>query len=127
MKQLTIILLTLLISNFTRAQFPTDLQIDRETTREAEKLLKAYNNQLSLTPKQYLLAKKSIEESLAKRKMVLSDYKGKQQLDMLYTVIRQQDREMGNILTQYQYRGYETLRPELQPLKEIEVQQTDKI
>jgi len=121
MRQLYTLLILLFITNFVSAQFPVDLEIDNQTKKEAATLLEAYDSALGLTPKQYLFTKSTLEESLAKRKLVISGYEGKEQLDRLYKVLRQQNREMGNILTQIQYRRYEELQKELQPIKEVEM------
>ena len=103
------------------AQFPVDLEIENQTKKEAATLLDAYEGALGLTPKQYVFTKNTLEESLTKRKLVITRYEGKEQLDRLYKVIRQQNREMGNLLTQIQYRRYEELQKELQPIKEVEM------
>lgn len=83
---------------------------------EAKTITKTYNKQLALTSKQLLLFQKKVEEFLIRQADIEEKYSGKEKLDLIYGLQRNETAEMGNILTQPQMELYKQMKPTVQPL-----------
>ena len=114
MKKL-LILLTLLIGINSAAQ-EEYRTLEDQFDAEAKELANKYDNELGLTPQQWLLFKKEIEANLMKRAKIQTTYEGKEMLDQLVEMRQRELQAMGEILTRIQLDRYKTIRPELQPL-----------
>ncbi len=119
MKKLTIII-TLLFTATIYAQNPYLQKSDVSVKQEAEAITEKYNNQLSLTTKQFLLFQSKVEEYLIKSNEVKEKFEGRDKLDNLYLLQQQEIGDMGDILTRIQLDLYKEIRPKIQALASVE-------
>lgn len=118
-------LITLALLLFSMATFAQDALLQKNNgilEKEADKVTQKYNAELSLTSKQQALFKKKIEEFLIRRKNIETNNNGREKLDLLYSLQKNETAEMGDILTQPQLRLYKNIKKEIQPLDTVENQ-----
>ncbi|WP_228851587.1 hypothetical protein [Aegicerativicinus sediminis] len=118
MKPLFTIILSI-ISLTIHAQDPMLQRDAPELEKKAFELTKEYNRQLALDGKQITLFEKKVEEFLIKSEKVKENYSGKEMLDQLFILQKQESMDMGNILTNLQYKLYLKIKPEIQPLATV--------
>lgn len=116
-----IVLALLAIASFTPSfsqQDPASVYDAADTFEEtAQELTAAYDQELAMTPEQRILFQKKIEEYLIKAQEIKDNYTGKERINKLYRIHRREVGDMKNILTQIQWRVYDDIRPQLQPLE----------
>ncbi len=88
--------------------------------QKADSITNLYNRQLVLSSMHELLFEKKIEEFLIRKEKIEEQYTGKEKLDLFYSLQKNEIAEMRDILTQLQFRLYEKIRPEIQPLDTVE-------
>jgi len=119
-KLITFALLLFSVTVFSQDAF---LQKDNEVLeKEADKITRTYNAELSLTAKQQALFQKKVEEFLILRKNIEFNNSGKAKLDLLYSMQKNETAEMGDILTRPQLDLYKNIKKEIQPLETVENQ-----
>lgn len=87
--------------------------------KQAKELTKVYDAELGLDADQYLLFQKKVEIFLIRAQMIRDDFKGKEKLDKLYLLQKEEMAEMDDILTRIQWERYVKIRPEIQPLEQL--------
>ncbi|WP_156115513.1 hypothetical protein [Psychroserpens sp. Hel_I_66] len=121
MKKLLILFISL-TSMFTFAQDPMLQQNKEQLDDEATKITQAYNDQLALRDKQFMLFQRKVEEFLIRRNKIEDQYEGKEQLNLLFNLQTTETGEMRNILTGPQFDLYKKIKPKIQPLATAEKQ-----
>ena len=112
-------LLFISISTLTYAQFPKTSTTSDRIEAEASNLTDKYNNQLALTGIQLPLFKGVVEEYMKKSEKVIDQLEGREELNALVELQARETLEMNDILTQLQYRLYQKIKYNLQPLKTV--------
>lgn len=118
MKKLIFILL-LLISFTAFSQDPVFQNSNETAEQEAIEITNSYDLKLALTEKQELLFQRKVEEFLIRKYKIESAYKGKQKLDLLFSLQQEETAEMNDILTRPQMDVYKQVRPTIQPLDTV--------
>ncbi len=116
-------ILTILMLFIATAAFSQDpwWQKDSDTFEaQADKLTEQYSAELALRSKQEILFQKKIEEFLIRYDQIEQNYTGKEKLDMLYGMRKNETAEMRDILTNPQFQLYVELKQKLQPLATVE-------
>lgn len=117
-KLLFIVCLGVSITAFSQ---DTYLQSGQEALEQkADSITNIYNRQLVMSSQQELLFQKKLEEFLIRKEEIEEQYTGKKKLDLLYSLQNNEIAEMRDILTQPQFRLYENIRSEIQPLDRLE-------
>jgi len=118
MKKL-LIFVTLLIGVTAFSQDPY-LQKDYDNYEiRADALTETYNAELALRSKQELLFKKKIEEFLPRYDAIRKNHEGRDKLNRILSLSKEESAEMRNILTQPQFDLYVTLKEKIQPLGKV--------
>lgn len=120
-----IILFILLLPFSTYAQYPPTSPVPSDIKSDAHRLANRYSDQLALTGIQIPLFKNVLEEYMMKAEKAISIFEGREELNMLVELQARESLEMNDILTQIQYRLYQRLKFEYQPLKVISDQEYD--
>ena len=120
MKPLAIIF-TLLFTFQITAQDPILQKENKALESVATTITRAYDDQLELDAKQYVLFEGKVEEFLIREEKIHKEFKRKNRLDQLYKLRKAESLEMRNILTQPQFDLYVRIKPQIQPLAKIEV------
>lgn len=116
-------IITLLIFLITTSLVAQDTytQADSEKfDKQANKITNAYNKQLAMTNKQFVLFQKKVEEFLITREKIETNFSGKEKLAKLYNMQNEETAEMRDILTQPQMDLYVEIKNEIQPLATVE-------
>ena len=119
MKKIPLLLL-LMFTIPTIAQDPYLQKSSDVLEAEAKKITDAYNMELVMTTQQQILFKNKVEEFLIRAEEINAQLSGREKLDNLYNLQINETAEMGDILTQPQYRLYKKLKPKIQPLATVE-------
>lgn len=94
-------------------------QSNPEAKKEAIEITNLYNDQLGLTGEQELLFQQKVEEFLIRRYKVENEFSGKEKLNILLGLQKEETAEMDDILTRPQLELYKTIKPNIQPLEVI--------
>ncbi len=116
-------LVTLLVLFFAFTVFSQDTYFQKGNDKQeekAKKLTEKYDLQLSMSGEQRLLFQKKVTEFLIRAEDVKEKYKGKEKLDLLYALQKNETAEMQDILTRPQHNLYVKIRDNLQPLATVE-------
>ena len=116
------LLLAFLTFGFGNAQDPILQKDHPNLEKEAFAITRQYNQELALDGKQIILFQKKVEEFLIRREDIKKRYSGKRELDALMNMQTQETLEMMNILTQPQMDLYKKIKPNIQPLAEVDEQ-----
>ncbi|MCK8481887.1 hypothetical protein [Psychroserpens algicola] len=116
-------LITLFIIVLPIIGFAQDPMLQNDTDEledQATQITQQYNNELALTSKQFVLFQKKVEEFLIRRETIETKYKGKEKLDLLFTMQEVETREMNDILTRPQLNLYKKIKAKIQPLSVVD-------
>ena len=94
-------------------------QSNPEAKKEAIEITNLYNDQLGPTGEQELLFQQKVEEFLIRRYKVENEFSGKEKLNILLGLQKEETAEMDDILTRPQLELYKTIKPNIQPLEII--------
>ncbi|MDH7913894.1 hypothetical protein [Winogradskyella sp. SYSU M77433] len=103
------------------AQDPIMQKDNKALESIATKITKTYDDQLGLDGKQFTLFEKKVEEYLIREEKIHNEFKGKTKLNMLYKLRKAETMEMRNVLTKPQFDLYKRLKPQIQPLAQVSV------
>lgn len=112
-------ILAFLITTSIVAQDTFTQKHSEKLDERATKIAKAYDKQLEMTNKQFMLFEKKVEEFLITRKKIKNNFTGKAKLTKLYNMQREETAEMADILTQIQLDVYKQIKDDIQPLDEV--------
>ncbi|MGB3605540.1 MAG: hypothetical protein WA775_12760 [Psychroserpens sp.] len=115
-------IITICISLITLAGFAQDPMLQQNNPKlddQATKITQAYNDQLALTGKQFMLFQKKVEEYLIRREEIEKKYTDKDKLDRLFKLQEVETREMNDILTRPQLNLYKEIKSKIQPLATV--------
>jgi hypothetical protein len=118
MKKLTTLIM-LLLSLSAFSQDPFFQKSNEQAEKEALEITNSYDLELSLTEKQELLFQRKVEEFLIRRYKIEAEISGKEKLDLLYGLQKQETAEMNDILTRPQMEVYKQVKPTIQPLETV--------
>lgn len=93
-----------------------------ELKEKAIKITDAYNAELGLRAKQELLFRKKVEEFLIREETIKASSSGRDMLDQMVVLRKNEIAEMGDILTRIQFEKYKEVRPKIQPLAKVQKQ-----
>ena len=110
----------LIISTSVFAQFPEASVTDPKIKLQADEITSAYNKQLALTGVQIPLFKNKVAHYLVISENIKQQKEGREELDALVEMQAEESLAMNDILTLLQYRLYQKLKSEIQPLKIVE-------
>lgn len=113
-------LLFVLLTNTIFAQFPQASVTDINVKLRADKITAKYNKHLGLNGIQVPLFKNKLAHYLVLADDIEKNIKGMAEMDALVEMQANESLAMRDILTLYQYRLYEKLKPKIQPLKIVE-------
>lgn len=113
-------LLFVLITNTIFAQFPQASVTDINVKLRADQITHEYNKHLGLNGIQVPLFKNKVAHYLVLADNIEKNSEGRSELDALVEMRANESLAMRDILTLYQYRLYEKLKPDIQPLKIVE-------
>lgn len=116
----SILLLFLIIGLSAYSQDPFLQETNPRAREQAIEITNQYIPELSLTGKQQLLFQQKVEEYLIRRNNVEANTSGKEKLKLFYDLQQQETADMNDILTRPQLEIYKKIKPELQPLEEVE-------
>tara|TARA_Y100000780_G_C13614723_1_gene389996 strand:+ start:455 stop:826 length:372 start_codon:yes stop_codon:yes gene_type:complete len=117
-------ILSIVFSLQLSAQDPI-MQKDNESLESiAMKITKTYDDQLGLDGKQFTLFEKKVEEYLIREEKIHNEFKGETKLNMLYKLRKAETMEMRNVLTKPQFDLYKRIKPQIQPLAQVSVDET---
>ncbi len=119
MKKL-ILILSIFIGFTAFSQDPVFQKSNPKAEERAIEITNSYDLQLSLTEKQELLFQQKVAEFLIRRYKIESEFSGKEKLDLLYKLQREETAEMNDILTRPQMEVYKQVKPTIQPLETVE-------
>ena len=103
------------------AQDPIMQKDNKALESIATKITKTYDDQLGLDGKQFTLFEKKVEEYLIREEKIHNEFKGKTKLNMLYKLRKAETMGMRNVLTKPQFDLYKRLKPQIQPLAQVSV------
>lgn len=110
----------LIFSTSVFAQFAEVSVSDPNIKLEADKITSEYNEQLALTGVQIPLFKNKVAHYLVISENIKQQKEGRAELDALVEMQAEESLAMNDILTLLQYRLYQKLKNEIQPLKMVE-------
>jgi hypothetical protein len=111
-----LIVLSVFLTISISAQDPILQKSEESLEVISQNIAKAYDNQIGLDGKQFILFQKKIEEYLIREEKIHKSYSGKKKLDMITKLRAAETMEMRNILTKPQFELYTKLKPEIQPI-----------
>ena len=114
-------ILSIVFSLQLSAQDPIMQKDNKALESIATKITKTYDDQLGLDGKQFTLFEKKVEEYLIREEKIHNEFKGKTKLNMLYKLRKAETMEMRNVLTKPQFDLYKRLKPQIQPLAQVSV------
>jgi len=120
MKKFLLLTITLFAFQISLAQDPYLQRGNDKFEKDAIELTDKYNEKLGLRMKQFNLFQKKVEEFMIRREKIEKSYKGKEKLDLLYALQKQETKEMNDILTQPQMEVYKNIKSKFQPLDVVE-------
>ena len=94
-------------------------ELNEKLDKRATEIAKAYDKQLEMTTKQFILFEKKVEEFLITRNKIENNFTGKNKLAKLYNMQREETAEMADILTSIQLDVYKQIKDDIQPLETI--------
>lgn len=112
--------LFVLFTNSIFAQFPQASVTDINVKLRADKITAEYNKHLGLNGIEIPLFKNEVAHYLVLADEIKRNNEGRAELDALVKMQANESAAMSDILALYQYRLYLKLKPEIQPLKNIE-------
>lgn len=115
-------ILTILAFLITTSIFAQDTFTQKHSEKldkRATEISKAYDKQLEMTTKQFMLFEKKVEEFLITRNKIENNFTGKTKLAKLYNMQREETAEMADILTSIQLDVYKQIKDDIQPLETI--------
>lgn len=110
----------LLVTTPIFAQFPQVSISDPQIKMEAERITQEYDKHLGLTGIQFPLFKNKVAHYLVLANNIKNDLEGREELDALVEMQANESLAMNDILTLMQYRLYQRIKSEIQPLKMVE-------
>lgn len=125
MKNLVVLVL-FFISASAFSQDPFLQESNPEASKVAIKLTDEYNRDLALTGEQQVLFQQKVEEFLIRRNEIEKKYSGREKLNMLLAMQREETKEMHDILTEPQMIYYKKAKPSLQPLESVKMKPAQK-
>ncbi len=111
---LTVLTLFICVVPIWSQEYFHDLSADIKT--EATTLVQDYTDKLILTDQQELMFQQKIGEFLVRKKKINNELFGKEKLEALKEINREENLEMQEILTPEQFDLYVRLKPSIQPL-----------
>ncbi|MGO3183109.1 MAG: hypothetical protein ACTIJ9_09785 [Aequorivita sp.] len=113
-------LLFLLISFSAFSQDPFLQKSNAKAKNQAIEITNKYIPELGLTGEQQLLFQQKVEEFLIRRYKVEAELSGKEKLNLLYQLQQEETKDMQDILTRPQLEVYKQVKPNIQPLEEVQ-------
>ncbi|MAP81166.1 MAG: hypothetical protein CL526_08765 [Aequorivita sp.] len=115
-------IIVLFIGVTTYSQDPLLQNSNAKVEMEAKELTNQYTAKLSLTGEQQLLFEQKVAEFLISRNKIEAKYSGKEKLNKLYKLQKEETAEMNDILTRPQLEVYKRVKLKFQPLDEVKTE-----